>query len=102
MSLLVQVLIDFGLSSVSSLPEDRAVDLYVLDRAFSSTHPVPLGPDEGASEELESTSVYFLTVMEGYREGMSRGGKKSVVECERVERRLEEVRSRGRKRSMVG
>lgn len=33
------VIIDFGLSYVSKLPEDKAVDLYVLERAFSSTHP---------------------------------------------------------------
>lgn len=32
------VLIDFGLSYASSLAEDRAVDLYVLERAFLSTH----------------------------------------------------------------
>ena len=34
-----QVLIDFGLSYHSSLIEDKAVDLYVLERAFASTHP---------------------------------------------------------------
>src|SRR6266540_2207324 len=34
-----QVLIDFGLSYVSTLVEDKAVDLYVLERAFASTHP---------------------------------------------------------------
>ena len=34
-----KVLIDFGLSYYSRLAEDRAVDLYVLERAFSSTHP---------------------------------------------------------------
>ena len=34
-----QVLIDFGLSFFSALAEDKAVDLYVLERAFSSTHP---------------------------------------------------------------
>ena len=33
------VLIDFGLAMSSSLIEDKAVDLYVLQRAFSSTHP---------------------------------------------------------------
>ncbi|CAI2164183.1 5996_t:CDS:10 [Funneliformis geosporum] len=33
------VVIDFGLSYISSLPEDKAVDLYVLERAFLSTHP---------------------------------------------------------------
>jgi len=32
-------LIDFGLASVSRLVEDKAVDLYVLERAFISTHP---------------------------------------------------------------
>ena len=36
---LAQVLIDFGLSYVSTLAEDKAVDLYVLERAFASTHP---------------------------------------------------------------
>jgi TP53 regulating kinase and related kinases len=33
------VLIDFGLGSVSVSEEDMAVDLYVLERAFASTHP---------------------------------------------------------------
>jgi serine/threonine protein kinase len=33
------VLIDFGLSTVSTVLEDKAVDLYVLERAFVSTHP---------------------------------------------------------------
>ena len=33
------VLIDFGLSFISSLAEDKGVDLYVLERAFLSTHP---------------------------------------------------------------
>lgn len=34
-----KILIDFGLSFVSNLVEDQAVDLYVLERAFASTHP---------------------------------------------------------------
>ena len=36
---LIQVMIDFGLAFQSTLTEDKAVDLYVLERAFSSTHP---------------------------------------------------------------
>ena len=32
-------MIDFGLSFQSGLVEDKAVDLYVLERAFASTHP---------------------------------------------------------------
>jgi hypothetical protein len=35
----LQYLIDFGLSSNSTMTEDKAVDLYVLERAFQSTHP---------------------------------------------------------------
>jgi Kae1-associated kinase Bud32 len=31
--------IDFGLSYVSLLEEDKAVDIYVLERAILSTHP---------------------------------------------------------------
>ena len=32
-------IIDFGLSYFKDSAEDRAVDLYVLERAFKSTHP---------------------------------------------------------------
>jgi hypothetical protein len=34
-----QVVIDFGLSYISPLAEDKAVDLYVLERALQSTTP---------------------------------------------------------------
>jgi hypothetical protein len=34
----VQVLIDFGLATNSILNEDKGVDLYVLERAFTSAH----------------------------------------------------------------
>lgn len=74
-------LIDFGLSYVSGLVEDKAVDLYVLERAFSSTHP--------ESEPL------FASVLKAYETKM---GKEWVA----VKRRLDDVRLRGRKRSMVG
>ncbi|KAJ7752062.1 kinase-like domain-containing protein [Mycena metata] len=75
------VLIDFGLSYHSGLVEDKAVDLYVLERAFSSTHP--------DSEPL------FETVLDAYEQHM---GKAWAV----ISKRLEDVRLRGRKRSMVG
>jgi TP53 regulating kinase and related kinases len=32
------VIIDFGLSNTSSMHEDKAVDLYVMERALASTH----------------------------------------------------------------
>jgi TP53 regulating kinase and related kinases len=74
------VLIDFGLASHSVQDEDRAVDLYVLERAFGSTHP-----------KAES---YFPVILKGYGESFK--GAKVVL------KKLEEVRMRGRKRSMVG
>lgn len=72
-------LIDFGLSMVSAQVEDKAVDLYVLERAFASTHPKSEG--------------MFARVLSSYAVSPR---SKAVL------RRLEEVRLRGRKRSMVG
>lgn len=74
------VLIDFGLAVQSLQDEDKAVDLYVLERAFGSTHPEA---EEGFQEVLR---VY----------GESYKGAKVVL------KRLEDVRMRGRKRSMLG
>ncbi|KAI1370769.1 tyrosine protein kinase [Hypoxylon crocopeplum] len=75
------VIIDFGLAGQSTSDEDRAVDLYVLERAFASTH--------SRAEGL------FTTVLEnGYKEAF----KQAPV----VLKKLEEVRMRGRKRSMIG
>ncbi|KAI0641733.1 kinase-like domain-containing protein [Trametes meyenii] len=75
------VLIDFGLAYTSTLVEDKAVDLYVLERAFASTHP--------QSEPL------FAGVLKAYE-------KKMGKEWSSISRRLDDVRLRGRKRSMVG
>jgi len=75
------VLIDFGLAYNSNLVEDKAVDLYVLERAFASTHP--------DSEPL------FASVLKAYQHKMGK-------EWTAVGRRLDDVRLRGRKRSMVG
>jgi TP53 regulating kinase-like protein len=75
------VLIDFGLAYNSNLVEDKAVDLYVLERAFSSTHP--------DSEPL------FASVLKAYQRKMGK-------EWAAIAKRLDDVRLRGRKRSMVG
>lgn len=74
------VLIDFGLAQQISQEEDRAVDLYVLERAFGSTHP-----------EMEHLFQHVLTAY-----AHSYPGAKAVV------RRLDNVRKRGRKKSMIG
>lgn len=74
------VLIDFGLSYISALPEDKGVDLFVLEKAFLSTHP--------------NTELLFEALLKSY----SASSKKSAA----VIKKLNEVRLRGRKRSMVG
>ncbi|TRY97781.1 hypothetical protein DNTS_008278 [Danionella cerebrum] len=74
------VLIDFGLSFISALPEDKAVDLYVLEKAFLSSHP--------------KTEAVFQTLLKSYRTASRKSS--SVIQ------KLDEVRLRGRKRSMVG
>lgn len=75
------VLIDFGLSSVSNSIEDRAVDLYVLERAISSTHP-----------EIESD--LFNTIIQEY--GIHVTNSKNTLA------KLAAVQLRGRKRDMSG
>ncbi|KAJ7583971.1 hypothetical protein C8J56DRAFT_1054492 [Mycena floridula] len=75
------VLIDCGLSYQSNLVEDKAVDLYVLERAFSSTHP--------------DAEPMFSSVLKAYEKTMG-------AEWISIKKRLDDVRLRGRKRSMVG
>ena len=76
------ILIDFGLSFVSSLAEDKGVDLYVLERAFLSTHP--------------NTEDIFQLLIESYIANSNEKIAKSVIQ------KLDEVRQRGRKRVMIG
>ncbi|KAJ1647160.1 TP53 regulating kinase [Coemansia asiatica] len=66
---------------ISAMAEDKAVDLYVLERAFISTHP--------NSEKL------FALVLEAYK-------AENTDVASAVLKRLEDVRQRGRKRDMTG
>ncbi len=75
-------LIDFGLASHSNKAEDRAVDLYVLERAITSTHA-------DLAQEL------FAYIMEAYYQSAP-----SIAES--VKNKLAEVQRRGRKRDMTG
>lgn len=73
--------IDFGLSFQEGVPEDKGVDLYVLERAFLSTHP--------------NTETVFQAVLDSYRKTYGKQGLE-------VLKKFEEIRQRGRKRTMVG
>lgn len=75
------VLIDFGLSHFNPSVEDKAVDLYVLERAFVSTHSY--------------FSQLFLVIFNGYKNAYE-------LDVEAVVSQFHNVRSRGRKRLMVG
>ncbi|KAL7701672.1 protein kinase [Lotmaria passim] len=77
------VVLDFGLISDKFRAEERAVDLYVLERAIVSTHPYL---SNCASE----------TILEGYRSAADPNKGAETL------KRLDAVRARGRKRSMVG
>lgn len=72
--------IDFGLSFTSSLVEDKGVDLYVLERAFLSTH--------------SQTEKLFQIILDSYSSKSKNGP--AVIS------KLDEVRMRGRKRLMIG
>ncbi|KAK2595143.1 serine/threonine-protein kinase bud32 [Conoideocrella luteorostrata] len=74
------VIIDLGLASGAVHEEDRAVDLYVLERAFGSTHP--------------RAECLFSELLDAY--------KGCFKQAPAVLKKLEDVRMRGRKRSMLG
>lgn len=74
------VMIDFGLSFTSALPEDKAVDLYVLERALLSLH---------------SSSGDVMDLILGVYK------KSSKLWCSTMNK-LAQVRLRGRKRVMIG
>lgn len=76
------VVIDFGLVSDKNSAEERAVDLYVLERAVMSAHPL-----------LEDVSQHILS---GYDRTIEPTKGKLTMD------RLVAVRARGRKRSMIG
>eukprot|EP00794_Sanderia_malayensis_P019081 gene19081-20997_t len=75
------VMIDFGLSFISSLAEDKGVDLYVLERAFLSTHP--------------NTEEIFKVFLKSYVDNSKSNSAKAAIS------KLDEVRLRGRKREMI-
>eukprot|EP01132_Coremiostelium_polycephalum_P010775 gene10775-13195_t len=77
------VFIDFGLSFISNLMEDKAVDLYVLERAFISTHP--------------NSEYLFSLILQSYKTN-STSSKTSTA----VLNKLEQVRLRGRKKLAFG
>ncbi|CAM9192200.1 unnamed protein product [Heterosigma akashiwo] len=74
------VVVDFGLGNLQPLPEDKAVDLYVLERALVATHA---GAEPLVDEALRAYKALSRT-------------------SDAVLQRLFQVRQRGRKRECFG
>lgn len=75
------IMIDFGLSSWSQSSEVKGVDLYVLERALLSTH--------------SGIPHLFNSILDAYK-AANTGNLTEIIT------KFEEVRARGRKRTMIG
>ena len=87
------IVIDFGLGFAEGTPEDKGVDLYVLERAFLSTHP--------------NTEPLVKIILDAYAkefkgETLKGAYDKKKKACDEILAKYEEIRMRGRKRTMVG
>lgn len=74
-------MIDFGLAQTTTNVEDRAVDLYVLERSVFANH-------------ADVADVFVSALLKSYAEGSK--------DCVTTLKRLEAVRLRGRKRTAFG
>lgn len=77
------VMIDFGLENMKPIVEDKAVDLYVLERAFVSTHP----DSEYLVCEIKSYDLIVDHLIDmicciDERIGLSHLGRLLVLKCE--------------------
>ncbi|XP_076246502.1 TP53 regulating kinase isoform X2 [Calliopsis andreniformis] len=77
------IMIDFGLARLESSVEDKAVDLYVLERSLLSAH----------SELPQLFSGIFNTYQKCYT---------NKNQCKEIVSKYKEVQARGRKRLMIG
>jgi len=74
--------IDFGLAKAAAGVEEKAVDMYVLERAFSSTHP--------GSESL------FSHLLASYNSNLN------PKSASKIQAKFQRVQQRGRKRLQMG
>lgn len=77
------VMIDFGLARVDSTLEDKAVDLYVLERSLLSAH--------------SEVPTLFPRIFHYYQQCYQ-----DKKHCEQVLSKYKQVQARGRKRLMIG
>jgi TP53 regulating kinase-like protein len=93
-------LIDFGLAKNSQSAEERAVDLYVLERALQSTHAAL--PEQFWETALaEYAAVAQQQERDDDNDNKKKNRKKTCAVAATLAR-LEQVRQRGRKRECFG
>ena len=68
------VLIDFGLGATKALVEDKAVDLYVLERAMMSAHP--------------NSEVLIAAMLQAYRFANGKHGTLVLIKLDQVTQRI--------------
>jgi TP53 regulating kinase and related kinases len=94
-------LIDFGLAKSHTSSEERAVDLYVLERALTSTHPDL--PATFLNTLLQTYETYLLAEQQQTAAATTATGVKQKNHHQQSTlQRLEQVRQRGRKRECFG
>jgi TP53 regulating kinase-like protein len=80
--------------------EEKAVDLYVLERAFLSTHPES---EQLVEEVLKGYREFFEGLSSGNTDGEEKSGEATYGHVAKaIFNRLEQVRMRGRKRECFG
>lgn len=77
------VFIDFGLARTDTTAEDKAVDLYVLERSLLSSH--------------SQVPTLFSIILNSYEKSIVDGKQRKEIV-----KKYEDVRARGRKRLMIG
>lgn len=75
------IMIDFGLANYGQSGEQKGVDLYVLERALLSTH--------------SGVPTLFNVILDAYKDANAKNWTGII-------QKFEEIRARGRKRTMVG
>jgi TP53 regulating kinase-like protein len=71
--------IDFGLSFNSIVPEDKGVDIYVMERAFLNAHADKQGLFDKVLEAYSRKSKNWSSTFNRYAEVRMRGRKRSMV-----------------------
>lgn len=98
MNLFNQYFIDFGLSEISENVEDKAVDLYVLEKAFLSTHT----ENQADVFSLNFSDLKFDKILEAYGKASSKSDKTLKRLNDGIQNRKKIIFSENERKKEVG